>query len=398
MPKKNLPGYLKHKTSGQAFCLIHGKFIYLGKYGSKASREEYERIIAEYLINGKKAPPTRLKDEGLVSELAVDFLNYAKKYYLDKSGKPNETFGHCKLAIAPVVQYYGKNTVSEFAPLALVFVRDKWVESGISRQTINRWVGIIKQMFRWGVTYGLVSTDTLYALQAVPNLKEGRTTAPEYKEVQPANLANVEKTLPFLPSIVADMVRIQLLAGMRPQDVRNLRSCDIDRTGKIWKYSPYTHKTKYRGKTRELAIGPKAQAILTPYLIEKADTPEAFLFSPKDTVRIQNIEKRRKRKTFNKKGEVQPSQVCRKKKNPQKQPSEQYSRDSYNRAIRRACLKAGVPIWTPNQLRHSTGTEVRDKYGLDYAQAVLGHASAKTTEIYAKVNFEKAAAVMEEIG
>ena len=67
MPKKNLPGYLKHKTSGQAFCLIRGKFIYLGKYGSKASREEYERIIAEYLINGKKAPPTRLKDEGLVS-------------------------------------------------------------------------------------------------------------------------------------------------------------------------------------------------------------------------------------------------------------------------------------------------------------------------------------------
>ena len=29
MPKKTLPGYLKHKTSGQAFCLIHGKFVYL---------------------------------------------------------------------------------------------------------------------------------------------------------------------------------------------------------------------------------------------------------------------------------------------------------------------------------------------------------------------------------
>ena len=38
------------------------------------------------------------------------------------------------------------------------------------------------------------------------------------------------------------------------------------------------------------------------------------------------------------------------------------------------------------------------EYGLEHAQAVLGHSSAKTTEIYARVNFDKAAAVMEEIG
>ncbi|MDR3233259.1 MAG: tyrosine-type recombinase/integrase [Planctomycetaceae bacterium] len=57
----------------------------------------------------------------------------------------------------------------------------------------------------------------------------------------------------------------------------------------------------------------------------------------------------------------------------------------------RACVKAGIEIWSPNRLRHSAGSKVREKYGLEYAQAVLGHANAKTAEIYAEVSFEKAA-------
>ncbi|MCH7727914.1 MAG: hypothetical protein IH991_15770 [Planctomycetes bacterium] len=32
--------------------------------------------------------------------------------------------------------------------------------------------------------------------------------------------------------------------------------------------------------------------------------------------------------------------------------------------------------WSPNQLRHTAGTDVRKRYGLEAAQVVLGHASA----------------------
>ena len=68
-----------------------------------------------------------------------------------------------------------------------------------------------------------------------------------------------------------------------------LRSCDINRSKTPWKYCPYTHKTKKRGKSRELAIGPKARAILTPYLDKKAETPEAFLFSPIRWILIKSV-------------------------------------------------------------------------------------------------------------
>jgi len=46
--------------------------------------------------------------------------------------------------------------------------------------------------------------------------------------------------------------------------------------------------------------------------------------------------------------------------------------------------------WHPNQLRHRRGTEVREQFGLDAAQAVLGHTEARVTEIYAEVNLQKA--------
>ena len=148
---------------------------------------------------------------------------------------------------------------------------------------------------------------------------------------------------------------------------------------------------------RVIAIGPKAQAILTAYLFEKEETPEAYLFSPKDSVLLQKIEKRRKRKTFNKDGQVQPSQRDRSRPNASK-PGDKYTKDSYNRAVERACEQAGVPKWTVNQLRHTKASEVRSRYGLDGSQVILGHAHASTSEIYAELDFEKASKIAMELG
>jgi integrase len=396
MPKTNIPNYRLHKATGQAFVELGGRRFYLGKHGSKASREEYERRIAEYLGNGRKLPPTRTKTGISCRELAVHFLEWAEGYYV-KNGEPTATFPHCRNAISLLVKHYGLESANDFTPLSLVFLQEQWIEQGLGRQTVNRYVGIVRQAFRHGSKFGWVDSTTYYALLGVDNLKAGRTKAPEYQKIESVDTKTVEKILPFLPPIVADMVRVQRLCGMRPQDVRNMRSCDIDRSGEVWRYMPYTHKTEHQGKNRLIAVGPRAQAILMSYLLEKEEDPEAFLFSPKDTVRFQKIEKRQKRKSVGKNGQVQPSQRDRSRPNAAK-PGDQYTKDSYNRAVSRACEMAGVAHWTPNQLRHSTGTEVRSKYGLDAAQAYLGHANASTTEIYAELDFEKAVKVAREIG
>jgi integrase len=103
--------------------------------------------------------------------------------------------------------------------------------------------------------------------------------------------------------------------------------------------------------------------------------------------------RRRLRKT-----RVQPSQVDRSKPFAKKRPGKLYSRVSYQRAIRRACDRAGVPHWTPNQLRHLAATKIRAAYGLEAAQVILGHSKADVTQIYAARDLDKARLIVAQAG
>jgi hypothetical protein len=238
MPKKNIPSYRLHKPTGQAICVLRGKTFYLGKYKSKESRAKYNELIAEYLANDRKLPPTRSRSEITVEELALRFLEWAEGYYLDKDGNPTENVEHCQRAITPLVRHYGKNAVSEFGPLSLKFVRDGLVAESLARSTINARINIIRQAFRWGVENELVLPDVSHALDAVVKLKKGRTTAKDNDKVPPVPNSLVDAVLPFLPPIVADMVQVQRFIGGRPQDVCNMRAVDIERTGDVWTYRP----------------------------------------------------------------------------------------------------------------------------------------------------------------
>ena len=55
---------------------------------------------------------------------------------------------------------------------------------------------------------------------------------------------------------------------------------DLDRSGEIWEYRPSSHKTEHHDKKRVIFVGPKAQAVLFPYLERDA---EVFCFSPVDS-------------------------------------------------------------------------------------------------------------------
>ena len=55
-------------------------------------------------------------------------------------------------------------------------------------------------------------------------------------------------------------------------------------------------------------------------------------------------------------------------------------------------------LWTPNQLRHSRATLIREEYGIEAAQVVLGHSDCEITRVYAERDFAKAAGIMSVIG
>jgi integrase len=186
------------------------------------------------------------------------------------------------------------------------------------------------------------------------------------------------------------MIELQRLTAMRPNEVVALRTGDLDTSGPVWAYRPASHKMEHHNRSRVVYLGPRAQAVLRPWL---RPSLEEALFQPREASAARRAAMRAKRKT-----PVQPSQRDRSKPGARRRPGVQYSTHTYYAAIRRGCLAADVPGWSPGRLRHNAASHIRREFGLDAAQAVLGHASADVTQIYAEVNHQRAADIMARIG
>ncbi len=373
--------------------------IYLGAWGSPEAHERYAEVVRR-ILSGLEVTEAPTLASGAtattmsmltVRQLAARFLDHARAYYT-RGGVPTGEADIIELAVNAAVSKYGDLPASSFGPLALEAVRDGLVDSGLARTTVNGRTRRIIAMFRWGVAKELVPASTHHALTMVSGLRAGRTKAREPEPVQPVPDDIVDATIKHLPEVVADMVRLQRLTAARPGEVCAMRPADIDRTGKVWLYQPAAHKTAFRGKRKTVFIGPQAQAILLRYL---ARDPETYCFRPCDSEAKRRAQLHAERSTPMSCGNVPGSNV---RTGPCRTVGVRYKKDAYARAIARACIVAEVPHWTPNQLRHSAATAVRRDFGLEGAQLVLGHANAKTSEIYAERDMAKGAEIALLIG
>lgn len=317
-----------------------------------------------------------------VSELVLAYFRFAQGRYV-KYGQPTSEVGCIRQALRPLRQLYGTCTVAEFGPKALKDVRQAMVDGDRARTSINKDVGRIKRMFRWAVGEELIPVAAYERLRAVPGLCRGQSAAKESGKVAPVPVEHVDAVLPFLPPPVAAMVRLQLLTGTRPQEVTGLRPCEVrDRGDGLWEYTPSVHKTEHHGRDKVILLGPKAQELLRPWLDRD---PTDHCFTPAESVAWM---KARRRKRPGPARQEPPAGL-----NPK------YTRHSYRVAIQRACVRAKVPVWAPNQLRHTRATQIRAEYGsIEAAKAVLGHTDTRITEIYAERDLGLAAKVMREIG
>lgn len=406
---RSVPKYRKHRASGQAIVSIGGRDFYLGPWGTKASRVEYDRLITEWLANDRQPIIGPNEAPSLtVAEVVARYWAFARKYYR-KGGRETSSVDSIRRALKPVRALYGQTLAHDFGPRALKAVRHKMVVAGWSRGTVNKRIAIIKRMVKWAVGEELIPPSIYHGLQAVGGLHKGRTEAPEPEAVKPVPEALVQATLPELPEVVADMVRFQRLTGCRPAEVCMVRPCDVDRSGQVWEYRPESHKTEHHGRERVILVGPKAQSVLAPYLLRPS---EAYCFSPTDTVRKKLVMRHANRKTPLNQGN-RPG--TNRKRKPLRSAGDCYTRDSYRRAIhktidkinrqrKKEALTAGtkkpelMEKWCPNRLRHSTATEIRKKFGLEAAQVVLGHAAADVTQVYAERDLELARRVIGEVG
>lgn len=427
MPNITPPKYRKHKPSGQAVVTICGKDNYLGPYNSLASKVEYDRLIAEWLANGRRLASDQDSAQSIKIFNLIDlYLNFAESYYRRLDGTPAGEVTTLRSALQLLYQLYAQMLAEDFGPLALKAVRQKMLEKNWSRGHINDQVGRIKSMFRWAVENEMVPATVHHGLIAVRGLARGRCDAREGRRVRPVSEALISPICPHVAPQVWAMIELQLLTGMRPGEVVLMQGLHLETTGKVWTYLPESHKTAHHGHSRRIFIGPRAQDVLKPFL--KPDL-NAYLFSP-----IEAEKKRRAVLTANRRTPLSCGNRpgTHRKPHPVRRPDKHYSVDSYRRAIERGCFKAFPPPsplgrakgethaqwkkrltakqleelsawqrehrWHPHQLRHNAATRLRKEFGIEVARVILGHRSPLITEVYAELDDAKAIQVIQKIG
>lgn len=398
----SVPSYLRH-SSGQARVIINGKAYYLGKHGSKASKQRYDTLIAEWLASGRSTSFGIVPESVTVSHLMLDYLKHCRTHYV--KGKNSEHI-RTKYVLKVVRSLYADLPAVEFGPRQFKAVRQKLVDSDcggnhakskapakrLSRPYVNAQMKRVARMFRWAAAEGLVPTAVYDSIRVIPSLQRGRTEARETERVLPVDEKLVTETLQYCSPVVADMIRVQLLTGCRPSEVCLLTPAMIDRKADVWLAKLPAHKTAHHGRERVLYIGPDAQAIIRPYLLREEN---ARLFTPRES-----SEKRRALRTAERVAPISCGNRpgTNRKRNPKLKPGEAYNARSYYRAIKYACTKGGLEQWAPNQLRHTAATKIRSMFGLDAAAKILGHSEVTTTQIYAELDHERAADVARKIG
>lgn len=393
-PADFVPSYRLHRSSGQAIVTLSSRDHLLGEYESRASKVKYHELVARWIANGRKTlnvtPPvsalhidTRLTVDGLLDA----HVRHSHTYYVDVNGKPTTEINAYEAATAPVRELFGPTPAAEFTPTKLKSVRARMIAKGWARTLINRQVSRIRSVWKWAASEELVEVAVYQTLATVTGLKRGRSAAKESRPIKPVPAASVAAVKPFVASPVWALIELQQLTGARGGELFKLRAIDIDTKGKVWTYTPKEHKTSHFGHERIIYFGPKAQDVLRTFMRNRPiDVP---LFSPREG----NAE-RKALQAITARRAGQPI-AARKTK---RQIRDHYDRESYRRAIARACKLAEVPRWHPHQLRHTAATSWRREHGPEAALTLLGDKTTRMIDVYAEKDHQTAMRIAAENG
>lgn len=418
------PQYRLHKPSQQAVVTLHGKDHYLGHHGSPESWQKYHRLLLQYsttvvspasVVQAVSIPESSAIT---INELILRYWRHAQTYYV-KNGQPTSELDCLRHALGFLRRVAGSEAACLFGPRMLKSVRDAMlshpilrkrrdphtglvhreeIARGLARKVINKHISRIKRLFRWAVEEEILPVTVHQALLTVQGLRRGRNQGRERPRIRPVSDNDFQAVLPHLSPMLATMVQIHRLCGCRSQDILNMRSTDIDQNKRVWEYRPAHYKTEHLNddnnldQERVIYLGPKAQALLKPWLLEN---PLDYIFSPKRAVAARNHMRRLQRQV--------PLWPSHRHRNEAKRKEisairDCYDDNSYRRAVQRACLKAGVATWTPKRLRHSRLTEIRHLFGLEASKACAGHKEIGVTQHYAEQDKLLASRVMEDVG
>ena len=396
-----VPQHHRHSTHDYGFVRVAGRQYITAKWGTPDAERFYQHFLALFRIHGGRLPaelngkawmlrkgqilagvswesaPEVPCPSFLVMDLVAEYLEFAKRNYRT-GGKVGREYLNVRSALKHLLPLTEGIGVDDFRPRHLKAFRELLIQKGMARTTINKVVGIVCRMYHWGAEEDHVHPDTWHRLRAVRGLARGKSDARETSPIGPVAEDLFRATLPFMPPAVAAIAEVMWFTGMRPGEAVQMRRRDLDMTGEDWLYVPASHKTECHGKERKIPIGPRARKVLLEFL---SLDPNRAIFQPE-----RSRTKKVKRASANQEATGGASRRGG------------YTTTSFGRAVRRACERAELPLWTPNQIRHAYASGVREEFGIEAARIMLGHSNTSTTEIYAEISTHKATQIAAQIG
>jgi integrase len=393
-----LPVPRLHTPSGRARVRINGKDHWLGPFGSRSAQVEYDRLISEYLANGRQLPsvpspevpdtrknqtreiPVPIRETATslpvktitITTLIARFIEWADSHYRHPDGTETREAANFRHVTRPFRKMFGTLPVADFGPTRLIAFREQLIKKKLARRTINRMIGRLRTVFKWGVSRELCSVDVLSRLQTVEPLQPNRGGRETSGTRGSVSWEVVQKTLEYLPPLIRSFVVVAFHSGARVGELVKLTTRMIDLTSDPWIATIDRHKTSHKGKSRRLYFGPNAQTALQPFLLE--NQPDEPIFSP---LRVDERQKKRRGKRL---------------------PGRVYGRSSLQQVLRRAIKRAGVEPWSLGMLRHAAACRITDEYGLETTRQVLGHATVSMSRHYAQESDSAAKEAVKTLG
>lgn len=369
MPRpRKFPPTIHHHASGQGMIRWKGRDYYLGKYGSPEAAAEYARLIGQIAgqvdISGLPENRKTAAMIGLtVAEVVARFQTHAKTYYSAR-GREGEQYG---CALKPLLRLFADLPASAFGPdelrrLQQVMIDGSWMtdierahptrrgKTGWSRGVVNARIKRIRTAWRWAEEAKLVPAGIWQALRAVSPVRRNRPGARDVKRARTTTLAEVKAVCRGLPPQLRAALLVQWWSGMRSCELRLMRAGEVTDSPDGLTYTPSEHKTDYLGHDRVILFGPKACAVLRPWLAMARRRGDRAPVFPSPGGRARGV------------GRGLP-----------------YTRSGFCRAIRTAADAAGLPHFHGYLNRHATKMRVCRLAGDEAARSVLGHQSLDTT-------------------
>ncbi|WP_457601080.1 tyrosine-type recombinase/integrase [Hydrogenivirga sp.] len=332
-------GYLRRRGKNWYFEFMYNYKRYTVKIGnvSKTVAKEIASQIRAQIIRGEWIPP---KEKG------ATFAEAAKKYleWYESNSQARERAKRIhKQRVEHIAEYFNKYKLRSISYFTIEHYKKKRLQDGVSKETVNKELTIVKSIFNRAKELGLFSGE----IPKIEKFKDAQNERLRYLTEEEA-----QKLISACPEWFRPVVIFALNTGLRAGEIFTLKWEQIDLKNRQIYIEPVNSKTK---KIYKIPMNDIVYEILTKLHQEHKEKgiTHGYVF-------------------VNSKGEP-------------------YSPDGqgYRSVFKTACKKAGIENFRFHDLRHTFASWVAMKSKDIYAvQKLLNHSDLSMTKRYAHLTDE----------